>query len=595
MAQSGVNYFVKSYASFDYENDWKIWFDFKNVSTVVNNRSGADPLYSGQIRMFPSTPSPTVMFSENDYLRVITSRNGGVLLSPTTGLWSNNFSLIFLNSKNSLGKNLIYNSLESGIYSGSFLYKGYRIGYTDSNKPFFEYCDNDGMKCMVADFNLPTYHSLSFIKNNNSLSIGYYDFLKQQNFNQTFQVDSDYFLEPSGQYVGYYTNGVTGDGFPLYQEASGVTSIDEFLYFNTALYDYDIQVINSGFAADYISPVTGSGILYSTGITGYSTGLVPIFTGITGYGITGTGLFTNEFGVEYTGYATGALYANISGTGVVALTGEIQTADYYLGDGSIVINSGFLRNFYNSGYAFLQSTNINDNLEIIGEYERVNYININQYGNYDIVEDKFKIFESNPSIVFLDGLIKVSGNLINTGTFYSPAYALSGDFYNTGYYLDSLFSFNESGRLFTLGINTTIKLNNPTFSYTGGSPYTGSGVMSSNSLVFFSGKKLNSGQYQSSGGNLIIRESLYTGSTGRLIVVDISGLYSSTSGVYNRQYGGTNPYFSLVFNNGILLNKDKDYLSISPYSLLNHSGIFHKSNYSDLYNDLNTTDLFWKN
>lgn len=595
MAKSGVSYYVENFASFDYENEWKVWFDAKTSSVAVPNRSISNSLYSGSMFLL-GLPAGVLLSRAPDCITVLPGRYGGISIIPQTGLWSEDFSLIFLNKKKTVGKTLIFNCMSTGWLDNEVVYRGYRIGYTDSNKPFFEYYGKNGFESFVGDYNLPTDHSLNFVKAGNSLTIGQYDFLSQTNNSQSFNIDSSYLFEPTG---GYYYLGYTASTylpiFPSYETNSGMVSIDEFLYFTHALYDYDIQVINSGFVADYVAPVTGSGILYSTGITGYSTGLVPLLTGITGYGITGTGLFTDDFGVEFTGYQTGALYANLSGTGVVPLTGIIQTVDYYLGNGSVVLDSGYMKTFYNSGQCFLRNVDNSDIIESFNETGKVDWIETEQYGKYDIVKSKFKIFESSPSILSLNGQIKYAGPLVNTGTIYNPALTISGDYYNTGYYLESLSGFSQNDTVFTFGVPLSVTYNSGEFCYSGGAPYTGSGLLNDNSLVFFNGIKLNSSQYSKSGSNLIISTPLYNGITGRLLISEFSGALSGNSGTFLKNLGARNPYYSNLFMNGQLLHRDRDYLAISPYSLLNNSGIFSPSESANLYNDLNSSDLFWTN
>ena len=198
MAQLGIKYYLDNFASFDVESNWKIWYNFKDVNTtsgVFNNIDSG--IYSGIVQMTPSTPSLDIMFTRNDYMAIPSGRYGGVNISPATGLWSDDFSLIFLNEKSTFGKTLIFSCMETGLLGNENVYKGYRIGYTDNNKPFFEYYTNNGMECLVGDFNLPTNHSLNFIKNNNSLTIGYYDILKQQNNTQSYAINSDFLFEPS--------------------------------------------------------------------------------------------------------------------------------------------------------------------------------------------------------------------------------------------------------------------------------------------------------------------------------------------------------------------------------------------------------------
>lgn len=597
MSASGVNYFVENYASFDYEQDWKIWLDFKNVTLPnIMNRASADSLYTGVIAMNPPLPTNLIMFSENDYLRVPSGKSGGVRISPATGIWSDNFSLIFLNKKETIGKTILFNCLTTGTLDNYMVYQGYRIGYTDSNKPFFEYYDNQGLKTFVADFNLPTTHSLNFVKSEDSLSIGYYDMLSQRNNTKSFGINSSYLLEPTGgqYFLGYTLNGLDMGGFSnAVQNSSGVVGIDEFLYFKRALYDYDIQIINSGFIADYVLPATGLSYFVSTGITGYSTGVVSIFSGITGYGITGTGYLTNDFGVQYTGYLMGSLTGNITGLGVTPLTGLIYTPYNSTSGGNLAIYTGYLKEFYNSGACFLKNLTSQDLMEVVAETGNTESIKNSQIGIYDITKRQFKIFDNTPSSVFLNGQLITSGLKINSGTIYSPIWSLQGDYLNTGSYIDFLGKYNADHSVQTLNVNQNIKLNIDNFSYTGGSPSVLSGVINqSNSLVFFNGLMVQSGDYKFSGNSLVFTSSFYDGITGKLVVLDVSGIYARNTGHFNMTITKNNPYYSMIYQNGQKLILNSDYLAISPYSLLNNSGIFQQSS-TELYNDISSQDKFW--
>jgi len=590
-AQSGVNHFLGKYASFDYQSHWKFWLDFKSVHVDIpgiNNASGANPLYSGYHLTSPSG------FVSDDYFSVVSGESSGCQLLPSSGLWADDFSLIFLNKKRSVGKSIIFNCLETGLYNNQNVYKGYRLGYTDSNKPFFEYYTDEGLQSFVGDFNLNTYHSLNFVKTSSSISIGTYDFLGQKNESQSFPIKSEFMIEPDNYYLGHKSSDIPIEYFAVGQTRSGEYLIDEFLYFDRPLYNYDIQIINSGFVANYTQPITGSGVLTSTGVTGSYTGLVSIFSGITGYGVTGTGYITNEMGVQYTGFLTGALTADISGSGVIDLTGIILTPDYFLGNGSVMVASGYLKEFYNSGVCFISNVDNQDIIELVLETGGVDSIALSQVGLFDTVKQQFRIFDSNPSCVFLNGQSVVSGQLTNSGSIYSPVYVLSDDYYNTGSYIDSLGNYAQNDFLITQNVGQTVNLNYKNFSYSGGTAQTFTGVMTSNSLVFFNGQKLNSGEYQASGNDLIFSDSLYDGVSGRLLVLDVSGSFQTNSGNFgNITVSQNNPFYSMIFLNGQKLTNGIDYLTISNFSLLNSSGIF-KNAKTLVYDDTYSQDNFWK-
>lgn len=213
-AQSGVNYFLDKFASFDYQSHWKFWLDFKSTHVnlpQITNASGANGLYSGQHLTSPSG------FSADDYFSVLSGESSGCQLLPSTGLWADDFSLIFLNKKPSIGKSIVFNCLETGLLNSQNVYKGYRLGYTDSNKPFFEYYTNEGLQSFVGDFNLNTYHSLNFVKTSSSISIGTYDFLSQKNVSQSFPIDSQYMMEPSNYYLGYKSSNIPIEYFSATQ------------------------------------------------------------------------------------------------------------------------------------------------------------------------------------------------------------------------------------------------------------------------------------------------------------------------------------------------------------------------------------------
>ena len=121
-----------------------------------------------------------------------------------------------------------------------------------------------------------------------------------------------------------------------------------------------------------------------------------------------------------------------------------------------------------------------------------------------------------------------------------------------------------------------------------------SGVMDNNSIVFFNGIKVKSGDYVTSGSNLVFNSGFYFGAQGTLNVLSLSGNYSQKSGsiLNNYNIAPNNPNYSLIFMNGQEMIKDYDYLSISRFSMLTGSGIFINSP-NNIYNDLNSTDLFW--
>jgi hypothetical protein len=290
--------------------------------------------------------------------------NNSFSIFPATGLWSESFSLLFLLKKDfAYTKGIIFNCLETGDYNNENVYKGYCLGFNDTQNLYFQYYSKSGPEILTTDFLLNNDCSVYCIKNENGITLGAYDFFKQKTKTNSFYIDSDFLFEPS-----YYKLGVSTGNSKLEQYNNDrAILIDEFLYFTTALYDYDIQIINSGWIADYVPAYTGSGNILTTGITGYSTGQILLGSGVTGVGITGTGFLTNEYGISYTGYLTGQLAGNIYGSGVTSLTGIINTPFYNLIDASININSGFVRSFYPNNLTYLKKIDYKDYTCLIGE------------------------------------------------------------------------------------------------------------------------------------------------------------------------------------------------------------------------------------
>ena len=119
MSSSGLNYYLSKYSSFNYLSYWNVWLDFKNTGTISNSKSGANALYSGVY----NSAFPT----QYDYRNI--SRSGSNLsyveISPSTGLWSNEFTLAFLNNKNDSNRGVLFNCLETGQLNSENVYKGF--------------------------------------------------------------------------------------------------------------------------------------------------------------------------------------------------------------------------------------------------------------------------------------------------------------------------------------------------------------------------------------------------------------------------------------------------------------------------------------
>ena len=600
MSQSGINYFLENYASFSYRDYWKLWLNFKGPTGArINNNSGANLLYSGQLT---TSSSYTGIFTPNDFIRISAQNKTRVAISPSTGLWGDQFSLMFLVDKTNSGSSILFNCLETGLQNNQNIYKGYTLGYTDGSKLFFQYYNQDGLTTFNTEFSVNKNHSAFMVKNGDSISLGYYDFYKQQSFSNSFAINSEYLFEPSNYYLGFHTGNSRLD--KLNNTGNSEYYLDEFLYFNYPLYDYDIQIINSGFIADFVPAYTGSGIIQTTGITGYTTGTFIISGGITGYGITGTGLFTNEYGVSYTGYASGYLSGNISGSGVINLTGLVNTPNYFLIDESVVINTGYAKTFYPNKISMLRESNSGDYLSLIYETGYIDWLGYNDLGSFDKIENKFKVFQTGNLIVWLNGVAQLSGDRYNAGTIYTPNWIISGDYERTGDYLNSNNFYSPSDILDYRSIIPTYFLGFPlpetsVFDYTGGAFSANFIYRGANTLVFLNGHKIIDGiDYSGVGSNISFRSSppLYNGATGKISIVNITGKYLSynNSGQILTSPTGFNENYTMLFMNGIKQRENSDFLFTTNSSLIYGSGNFKKKE-NILLDNYDNIDPFFEN
>ncbi len=586
MAQSGTNYFLNNFASFNYEEYWKIWFDFKSTNPTTVSRSGASTLYTGSYG--------GVLPLLYDYRQI--SKIGGaatfVEITPRTGLWDDQMSLVFLNQKLDSRSSILFNCLETGLMNGENVYKGFLLGYTDASKPYFYFYGQNGPETYVADFSVGKNHALYFSRDNDNVKLGYYDYLKQENVNNSFTIDSDFLFEPQS---GYFLGWRTGNYFPkhLWTSNGAVNLIDEFMWFNYPLYDYDIQMIASGWAANFTPQTTGVNYITTTGITGFSTG-VTYATGYTGWGITGTGFLTNQYGISYTGYLSGLLTGTYAISGVVPLTGLIQTPSYFTIPASINVNTGFLRSFYKDYVTFLRATDPLDINEIFLETGNVGWLGYKENGVYDNIQEKFKVFRQEPLVTWLNGVANFSGNRTNSGSIYNPIYVLDRDYFRTGAYLESNKFYETTDSLYYRDISGIVYYQKNIVAQDG-IAYTLPTAPNypPNMMVFLNGQKMISGiDFGATNGDI---EFGYTyGVTGDLCVISLYGNYTSQTGnfAWTGTRTGFNPNYTMLFMNGQRMIQNDDYIASESTQMLSGSGIF-SVNDNIIFDTFNYNDPFF--
>lgn len=608
---TGISYFLNGFSSINQTGDWKVWYNFRsgNIDTANNlvfSVSGANPIFSGQ------AGNSTILSNTRDVAE-FRSQTGYVKILNSTGLNSPNFTHVFLNDKSTNNRWILFDSLNTGLLGSQNVYKGYTMGYNDAGNPFFQYYGASGWEVLTADFVPWQYHSLYFRKQGSDITIGQYNFYNGEITNNNFAVDPSLFFDSSG----WFLSKSTGNNFySSFNAADTGLRIDDYLYFSTAISEYDINLINSGF----IAYPTGGGTV--TGVTS-----IPFQTGIlTGVVITGSGQFNQSTGTYIdrfcnvvTGYISLISGVNTSGSGIVYISGNMLVTGVTGVPRSIVVDTGLLRSWYPTEISYLRSV---DNLDVMSldfETGRIDGYDYPIKAVFDIVEGEFVVQSPTGQEInaWANGISIVSGNQLNSGTVYIPIYYLDRDYHRTGQLLDAMDFY--SGR-----DNVTYRPTAPFFfhyqtgfSHSGGSNQTISwpaAYYNYYPIVTFNGQKLigSSGneaqqgtanvRLNSGSGFLFFSTNpLFSGITGNLYIyfltgtfAGVTGSYAATGAVSSGATGlrGFNPYHSLVFMNGQLQELDEDYVVTSKTSRLNNSGIFTFSN-NIIYNNNFSDELFF--
>lgn len=586
MSQSGVNYFLDKYADFNFEPRFKMWFDFKSTDLSTISRSGADSLYTAT---YNGLETPIY-----DYRYFSSTGSSYLDISPSTGFWDNQFTLMALNEKTDSNRCVLFNCFSTGLYDSENVYKGFIWGYADGSKPMFYYYGPNGPETFVANFSVDKNHSTYLVRDGNNIILGKYDFLKGETQNNSFVINSNYLFEPESYSLG---NNKFNE-FPSQLSGDGKQKLDEFIFFNWPLSPYDIKIINSGWVADYVPSYTGSGIITTTGITGVEN-ITNYVTGITGWGIIGTGYLTNEYGISYTGYLSGNLTGTILQSGVSGLTGIINTPEFFIVPESIQVNTGFLRQFYRNYITFLRET---DELDFNSIYYETGYIDSPKYiqfGSYDQIQEKIKVFRAEYIQSYVNGVANFSGSRTNSGTIYNPNWILEKDYFRTGNYLDSNGFYDEDDDFWyqdadkilfyskdvPMGSGTTFAIPFPTQNI-------------SRSFIFTNGQR----RYFGLDYSIVVTPPFWLVNflsstpriTGDFCVIVNTGFRTEETGnfAWKQSVNNFNPNYTIAFMNGQQQTNNIDFISSDQASMLSGSGIFVK-NESLIFNNININDLFF--
>lgn len=306
----------------------KIFYDFNDYSgSYINTVGLADPEYSGEIINYNSDFTGQASgsgFFNNQYISI---KNSDQITSEAA-------TIIFSQRKTGISNGVIYGDLDEHGPSG------WEVGINAANKLYFKNYINGSpnyvmLESYLSDQNLcaltltengnGTLHRLnyekqvknsptrSFIVNNNpENNVVYYDSDKAE-FNHLPHTISN------------GTNWKIGSGEFLYKGY-----LDNFLYFDRSLNDYQIRKIFLSMYGDYSINPPVSGI-----VSGLITGYEVTASGVSGevgkpFIITGTGYnsgyYTYNSGVPKTGSVSISGFVYIPKTGVEQISGTQQVA-----------------------------------------------------------------------------------------------------------------------------------------------------------------------------------------------------------------------------------------------------------------------------
>lgn len=588
----GINYFLNESPGLALDN-FKAYFDFisGNNPLLIINKSG-DLNISGEIQNI-SFPISLSNFYKNSGEAFLNS-GSYIKIHNLTGVDLTNFTISFIYDNLRKGGATLVSNIKTGLFNTfnefglpqeNLIYKGFEFGITSNNKLYFEYYSQNGPDIFISDFSLSNKNSvfLSFIENN--ILIGYYDFYKNTLFSNNFIIDSEFIFDPQSLYIGY--NPEASGLFNFNQLFTG--SISEFLLFSPAIYNYDIVSINSGYAHNYVPGSLVSITNIISGITGYVSQITGYTSGVTGIESIPTGIIEDEWGVSYTGFQDIQLTGLIPLSGLVAVSGEVDsfTEEFLTGE-TISLNYTFLNSLGKNNINFLSKIDYEDILELntYTDYSNLNNIQKNIRLSKDFIENKFYIsndinFSGTP-IVFINGQVHLSGNLLLTGSPYNSGVLILNDYYYNEdlreFIFGNIYNNNDSAFIDIENVDEIFYIKE--FSVPSGvGEIILTGWNTLPSKIYFNGQKLISGIHFEINQNDIIfnrNNPLYNGASGVLMSVPISYNYNLIlSG--NNLIKINNKYlynFTEIYKNGIRQTLNTDYLELPILDSNNGTGFF---------------------
>lgn len=532
------------------------------------------------------------------------------ILAVTKLLNNINFSLLDQNTKEIVSENydignfvLSSDSWQLGSATGNGGNQSHPnfSGYIDEYVYFDEAISPQAVGAVMSGF-YQRYNPISFsflLTGYNNYTSGYV----QSGNPSGISYNESGFFNYSGQ-VSYDT----GAAFSFYDYGllTGFSTITDNCNNTLSVYKYLnlTGVVNS----ELFIPLTGSLILTSflsgsstqsipsgqfiNGVTGYLSGLYPVFSGVTGSQVTISGFLTDNCGNIKSSYSSTELSGVISGINIIPLTGlyfsGLQETSYYTNDSLFNINYVLSPSYYTddsyvmslgmNGLNYLRNIDSGDFHQIYLPTQDHNLFGINKTAIFDNSKSGFIL----PEIVSLSGLnayLNGIGQLGSGGSFYNPIYNFSGSYFLSGNFLIRGDNY-ELTDIFLFDIKTGAR--GYTISSTGLQP-----ISAINSDIFLNGQKLRSGiDYSLSGTNISLSSeveeiggSLF--SFPRLPGAYSTGLSSNTSLLNPSPYSRKT---SQLFLNGQRQFINNDYIEISNVDLLNGSGNF-LTDYLSIYNN----------
>lgn len=581
---NAINYFLNQIASSASES-CRAYFDFvpsnSNLS-VLFNKSG-DLSFSGVVKpsvgnFWQNTGSG--YFSGGRYIEFTGIDNYGINNKDLT------ISLVYENTN--IGGATLLSTIQTGAFISfnefgspqtNLIYKGFEFGITANNRLFFEYYRDNGPNIFISDFALADKNSIYLSITENNISFGYYDFFRNRLVSNNNYILTDYLFDYSKIFIGYNPN--INNNYNFNKNYTGF--IENLLIFSPSLYAYDLVNLNSGIAHIYNSGQINVETTLITGITGYVSGITGFTTGVTGINLIPTGILTNEWGVQYTGYLESGITGTVFLLGITGQTGIIAFEQVTgISGENISKNNNYINSFGKMNINLLSKINSEDLIDInLNTNIASNPLNKNinlefqRYANnFSLLED---ILNNSSAIVYVNGQLKHSGIFYNTGNIYNLSQYIVND-----YYTDEINNFifanqyNENDSVFVdfvTGYNSGLYIEN--FNSIGVTSLTGWNYNLYN--FYFNGQKLTQNINYFSGANtdIIIFNNLFSGTIGKLLGIPKSTNYTITGSknIFNINI----PYLynlSEIYKNGIRQTLDTDYLELAKLDTNTGVGFF---------------------